>query len=42
VSIGIAIGSPSATDAGALIREADAAMYGAKNAGLPYQLTRLA
>jgi diguanylate cyclase (GGDEF)-like protein len=35
VSIGIAIVPPSAkTDADALIREADLAMYGAKNAGL--------
>jgi two-component system cell cycle response regulator len=42
VSIGIAIGSPSVTDADVLIREADAAMYGAKNAGLRYQLTKLA
>jgi diguanylate cyclase (GGDEF)-like protein len=42
VSIGIAIGSPGITDADALIREADAAMYGAKNAGLPYQLAKLA
>jgi diguanylate cyclase (GGDEF)-like protein len=41
-SIGIAIGSPGTTDADALIREADAAMYAAKNAGLPYQLARTA
>jgi diguanylate cyclase (GGDEF)-like protein len=40
VSIGIAIGSPGATDAEALIREADGAMYDAKNAGLTYQVAR--
>jgi diguanylate cyclase (GGDEF)-like protein len=38
VSIGIAMGSPGMTDTGALVREADAAMYAAKNAGIPYQL----
>jgi diguanylate cyclase (GGDEF)-like protein len=43
VSIGIAIGSPgSSWDADALIREADAAMYGAKNAGTSYRMTKVA
>jgi diguanylate cyclase (GGDEF)-like protein len=41
-SIGIAIGTPDVTDADALIREADAAMYIAKNSGLSYQLAKLA
>jgi two-component system cell cycle response regulator len=43
VSIGIAIGSPgSSWDVDALIREADAAMYGAKNAGAAYHMTKVA
>jgi diguanylate cyclase (GGDEF)-like protein len=41
-SIGIAIGSPNVTDADAVIREADAAMYSAKNAGLSYRLAKIA
>jgi diguanylate cyclase (GGDEF)-like protein len=42
VSIGIAIGSPGVTNSDSIISEADAAMYGAKNAGVPYQLAKLA